>query len=105
MKQNKHSKIPWLVLEKISPLIKMEGVLKTIIKEGDTTEQDRPMKGDTVSVHYVGTLISGEEFDSSRRRNEKFTFKLGEGNYHFMCYLHLPFLGKILYFKMYIAFF
>ncbi|XP_022105705.1 peptidyl-prolyl cis-trans isomerase FKBP4-like [Acanthaster planci] len=55
------------------------GVLKSIIKEGDTTENDRPMKGDTVHVHYVGTLMNGEEFDSSRKRNEQFSFKLGEG--------------------------
>ncbi|XP_071809281.1 peptidyl-prolyl cis-trans isomerase FKBP5-like [Asterias amurensis] len=53
------------------------GVLKAIIKAG--VGEDGPMKGDNVSVHYVGTLLNGEEFDSSRRRNEKFSFKLGEG--------------------------
>ena len=35
--------------------------------------------GDTVRVHYTGTLDSGEQFDSSRG-GEPLTFTLGEGN-------------------------
>ena len=35
--------------------------------------------GRTVSVHYTGWLTDGREFDSSRRRNELLSFRLGQG--------------------------
>ena len=62
--------------EDISP-DKDGGVLKLIKREG--TGEETPGLGSEVFVHYTGTLLNGEKFDSSRDRGDLFKFKLGEG--------------------------
>lgn len=46
------------------------------IKEGTGAT---PQAGQTVEVHYTGTLENGQKFDSSRDRGTPFKFKLGAG--------------------------
>uniref|UniRef100_A0A0N4ZE27 peptidylprolyl isomerase n=1 Tax=Parastrongyloides trichosuri TaxID=131310 RepID=A0A0N4ZE27_PARTI len=53
------------------------GVLKKILREGKVSTTAK--SGDKVFVHYTGTLTeNGKKFDSSRDRNEEFSFVLGK---------------------------
>ncbi len=54
----------------------IQGMKVEILKEG-TGESSK--NGDTVSVHYVGTLENGKKFDSSVDRGVPFSFVLGQG--------------------------
>lgn len=49
---------------------------KTDLIEGTGAEAQT---GHQVSVHYVGTLTNGKQFDASRDHGEPFSFTLGRG--------------------------
>jgi FKBP-type peptidyl-prolyl cis-trans isomerase len=49
---------------------------KEDLKQGTGAEA---VAGKRVTVHYVGTLVDGSKFDSSRDRGKGFSFGLGAG--------------------------
>ena len=51
------------------------GLQYKVIEMGDGA---KPAATDRVTVHYRGTLLSGEEFDSSYSRNQPMTFQLDQ---------------------------
>ncbi|MBP9751583.1 MAG: FKBP-type peptidyl-prolyl cis-trans isomerase [Candidatus Moranbacteria bacterium] len=56
----------------------MEEKLKIeVVKEGEGDRKTRA--GDTISVHYTGTLLDGTKFDSSLDAGKPLDFQLGAG--------------------------
>jgi len=56
---------------------KKMGVTVETIRPGDG--KTFPKAGQTVVVHYTGTLLNGTKFDSSKDRNKPFKFQISKG--------------------------
>lgn len=54
-------------------------LMKLVIDDIVLGGGDAASEGDTVTVHYIGTLPDGTEFDNSNKRGEPFEFTIGEG--------------------------
>ena len=81
--KKKPIKRPVITKPKPRPAALSAGAVKTpsgltyLITHKGTGSLAKP--GQTVSVHYTGTLTNGIKFDSSRDRNEPISFILGAG--------------------------
>jgi len=54
-------------------------VTKLQIKDLEVGKGPAAKDGDAVNVHYTGWLLDGTKFDSSRDRDQPFSFTLGQG--------------------------
>ncbi len=63
-------------VEAAKELTTPSGLKIDFIQEG---KGPTPKSGQKVTVHYTGTLMTGKKFDSSRDRNQPFTFTLNAG--------------------------
>jgi FKBP-type peptidyl-prolyl cis-trans isomerase FklB len=75
--QNKRSGEAFLQLNKSKPGVVAlpSGLQYRIVTQGNGIQ---PTDKDTVTVNYVGTLLNGQEFDSSYRRGKPVTFPVAE---------------------------
>jgi FKBP-type peptidyl-prolyl cis-trans isomerase len=57
------------------------GDLKNIVSEDVVEGEGAEVKnGDLVSVHYIGTLQNGQQFDNSYVKGQPYTFTVGKGD-------------------------
>lgn len=52
-----------------------DGLQYRVIKSGSGSKT--PVESDRVTVHYIGKLLDGKEFDNSYKRNQPATFQVG----------------------------
>src|SRR4030066_160354 len=65
-----------IIMSHANPLTDFSSLQIVTINQGDG---EAAKNGDTIKVHYTGTLINGTKFDSSLDRGEPFESIIGQG--------------------------
>ncbi len=66
--------------EALKEAVDTNGNVKSMIVDDIKVGEGAEVKaGDKVSVHYIGTLQDGSEFDNSKKRGQPFEFTVGGG--------------------------
>ncbi len=74
--ESKSSFTPWQIEDSSKIIVTPSGLKYYIVKEGTG---NNPMPGQSVLVHYHGTLTNGNTFDSSFERGTPFETVIGKG--------------------------
>jgi FKBP-type peptidyl-prolyl cis-trans isomerase len=75
---NREAEEQTLIKQKYPNTITTKSGLQYIVTQKGTDDK-KPTKGDKISAHYTGTLLSGKKFDSSRDRGKPLEFSVGVG--------------------------
>lgn len=75
-KRRRTSRKPVATTTNAAAVTTPSGLTYLITKKGSGRQ---PKTGETVVIHYTGTLTNGVKFDSSHDREQPFSFKLGVG--------------------------
>jgi FKBP-type peptidyl-prolyl cis-trans isomerase FkpA len=67
----------YLEKNKLNPTTTPSGLMYIVKKSSDGKSH---VPGDTVTVHYTGTLLNGSKFDSSVDKGTPFSFVVGKGS-------------------------
>ncbi len=68
------------IAQALDESINTNGMVEKMVIDDVIIGNGEPVKeGDTVTVHYVGKLQNGQEFDNSYKKGSPFTFTVGEG--------------------------
>ncbi len=74
--QSRSNPIAFAISRRLKTITTASGLKYTKLKAGKGATAKT---GQTVFVHYTGTLTNGKKFDSSRDRGQPFSFILGKG--------------------------